>query len=623
MILLAVLHLAATALLLAGTTATHAAALATGSRHRPSSSSIFAPSSFAAGQYQQQHVLTLPSTRANHIHVPFVPNAARLVHDHVFGTQKPSFSTKQQTPPPPIYPSRHNYKVDSLPGIRLDDSQYTLYAGHLRVDNLNSTQFFMYYELANKTKDVLVWLNGGPGSSSLFGHFVENGPILVNFTSGALIHNPHGWHAAGANVLFLENPAGVGFSHVDSDATVVKTNDDVGQQFTRFATEFQQVFGSHLHWWISGESFAGMYIPYMAKHVLAHNAQHPHALVRLQGVAIGNGAYNSPWSEPVNWVDFLDAEGLMLNPAGRARLVDARNKCFDALTKRDPHVPQSAFPSCQWISDTLFNQTQFLALTNNTHCLPSTFDIRVTKCNAGDPTDTPAQFATEYLSQRRVALALHAVAANAPARNWTSFNPAVYANLNENADQPSADLLPGLIRNGVRVLLYNGDKDFICNYVGTENMLEKYLEWEGQVGFGRGVEWQTLEGGFGVYKKARGLAYVRALVMVLSPSTIARAYAGLSACALWNTLILSAFQDVGEWRMVYYWAHIAGKVVFAGLAGFLVKYRVQEFVVSGEYGDLVSTVLEAAMAVGYLVLEATTSEWSQGADIKKQLGIRS
>jgi serine carboxypeptidase-like clade 1 len=63
-------------------------------------------------------------------------------------------------------------------------------------------------------KPTVLWLNGGPGSSSILGFLEENGPLLVNRTGG-LMENPWAWTSE-ANMIALESPAGVGYSYCEA-----------------------------------------------------------------------------------------------------------------------------------------------------------------------------------------------------------------------------------------------------------------------------------------------------------------------------------------------------------------------------------------------------------------------
>ncbi|KAI9223445.1 Alpha/Beta hydrolase protein [Blastocladiella britannica] len=499
---------------------------------------------FGLPHHQQQHILS-SSGVTTHKHqlsgprrsdrpvvVPFVPNAAEILAQFRAGAPM----TKATTGMPPIYNDRELYRVQSLPGIDLLNDEYATYAGNLIVDDKNSTQFFVYFERRGEatTDDLVVWFNGGPGGSSLFGLFVENGPLVFDTASNSLVHNPYGWHKAG-NALFVENPAGVGFSTFTDPANVVKTNKDVGEQFWQFAQQFTRIFeGPHrstarltkpvaFRWWITGESFAGMYIPYMARAVLDHNRQlqKTESRLDLRGVAIGNGAFESPYSEPASWVDYLVTEGIARDQDRIRELQLFRDACITERFDSDRYE-RGDLPGCQAIEARLFNQSYFLALSEGKHCLPTNFDVRVTECGAADPTDAAAGMVATFLNSPRAAAALHATPADGPPRPWNFFSAPVYDALNGNGDAPSADLLPGLVKEKVRVLLYVGDRDFICPYPGTERMLDEYLAWGwGRFGhvrrgfgdqtwreFGTGID---KTGPFGLTKSARGLTYMRVL----------------------------------------------------------------------------------------------------------------
>lgn len=63
---------------------------------------------------------------------------------------------------------------------------------------------------------MLLWLQGGPGGSSLFGLFVEQGPLQVNADLSVALRN-HTWNEEFA-VLYIDNPVGTGYSFTDNDA---------------------------------------------------------------------------------------------------------------------------------------------------------------------------------------------------------------------------------------------------------------------------------------------------------------------------------------------------------------------------------------------------------------------
>lgn len=147
----------------------------------------------------------------------------------------------------------------------------------------------MYFSsLSNSSSDPLVlWLNGGPGCSSLFGAFAEIGPFLTprNYSLGDRLNpNQHAWNQK-ANLLFFESPAGVGFSTDKKDAyTDVLTAGDNLQAIVDFINnKAPELRGRPL--FIAGESYAGKYIPDLAALILSDGR------LNLRGILVGNGVF--------------------------------------------------------------------------------------------------------------------------------------------------------------------------------------------------------------------------------------------------------------------------------------------------------------------------------------------
>jgi len=81
----------------------------------------------------------------------------------------------------------------------------------------------MLYSQSNPSNDpVVLWLNGGPGCSSLIGMVTEHGPFLFKAGTTEMYLNPYSWNKR-ANIIYLEAPAGVGFSYASN--AYMSTND--------------------------------------------------------------------------------------------------------------------------------------------------------------------------------------------------------------------------------------------------------------------------------------------------------------------------------------------------------------------------------------------------------------
>ncbi|CAD7959503.1 unnamed protein product [Amoebophrya sp. A120] len=125
---------------------------------------------------------------------------------------------------------------------------------------------------------VVLWLNGGPGSSSLIGFLEENGPLLLN-KDGKLAKNPYSW-TKHAHVLALEQPVGVGFSYCEVQKAKNQSCHNSDKQCATashaalvdfFKNKFPALAGNDFY--ITGESYAGVYIPTLAKAILDGNAK--------------------------------------------------------------------------------------------------------------------------------------------------------------------------------------------------------------------------------------------------------------------------------------------------------------------------------------------------------------
>ncbi|KAN0088900.1 Alpha/Beta hydrolase fold [Tylopilus felleus] len=190
--------------------------------------------------------------------------------------------------------------TESLPNVTWPLSRN--WAGNIPVQRAgypNNTLFFWAFEslngsfTADSNEPWAIWLNGGPGGSSLFGLLFEassdflyvNGPIRI-LGNYSVVENPYAWTNV-ADHVWLDQPVGTGFSTVDADG-LVADEDQLADDFMGFLDNFVKVFPNLATrpLYLAGESYAGMYIPYIAK---AH-FQMENSPVNLARIAIGNGA---------------------------------------------------------------------------------------------------------------------------------------------------------------------------------------------------------------------------------------------------------------------------------------------------------------------------------------------
>jgi len=163
-------------------------------------------------------------------------------------------------------------KMTSLP-VPLTKTNETMplkddmYSGYLNISMTKSLHYvFVGSRSENAATDpVVVWFNGGPGCSSLLGLLQEHGPYVIEDNTTALIANPYPWNLE-ANMLYLESPAGVGFSVNTNDSATIFS--DMSQSIDAFAAlevwyaGYPEFMSNEL--FVSGESYAGLYVPYLS-----------------------------------------------------------------------------------------------------------------------------------------------------------------------------------------------------------------------------------------------------------------------------------------------------------------------------------------------------------------------
>ncbi|EJF59037.1 alpha/beta-hydrolase [Dichomitus squalens LYAD-421 SS1] len=175
------------------------------------------------------------------------------------------------------------------------------FAGNIpvnRPDHPNNTLFFWAFEHENgsltagadERTDVPwgIWLNGGPGSSSLLGQAYENGPIHLT-PEGLPIENAFSWDKL-SDYIWIDQPVGVGWSTTDSEG-YVHDEDEMGRDFMGFLENLVKVFPSLAQrpLYLTGESYAGTYIPYIMKTYFG--LENPP--VNIVKFAIGDGTVGS------------------------------------------------------------------------------------------------------------------------------------------------------------------------------------------------------------------------------------------------------------------------------------------------------------------------------------------
>lgn len=332
---------------------------------------------------------------------------------------------------------------------------------------------------------------------------MEVGPFRLK-NENTLIANNGSWHEF-ANVLFIDQPVGTGYSYVASDS-YVHDLEQATEQFLTFLHSFFQIFPHYLtdDLYISGESYAGQYIPYFADAILnREDTQH----WNLRGILIGNG-WIAPKSQYLSYLPFAQSVGLVKHNS-LEKLQRKHNQCAAAINAQ-PEQDSINIQTCEDLANEIVVESKPDANT----CF-NYYDVRLTdrwpSCGMSWPPDL--KYLNPYLRNADVVKAFNLD--SEMKQGWRECDGNVGQGLNHQKSRASVELLPGIL-DRIPILLFSGDQDFICNHLGTEDMIHN-MYWQNATGFedpshpGSWIPRQSwiFEGDHvGYYQEARNLTYV-------------------------------------------------------------------------------------------------------------------
>ena len=204
---------------------------------------------------------------------------------------------------------------------QMPDLSFGLYSGYVAIPNTKKKLHYMAaLSQGNPLTDpIVIWFNGGPGCSSMLGFSQENGPYVNEDGTPGFIKNDYAWNLE-ANMMYLENPAGVGYS-VCGDPEECKFDDknsadDNLQAVLALLAEFKEIQNNDLY--LAGESYAGIYIPQLATRIDAYNTLHKDDKdtykPSLKGFAVGNGVTDWKYDATTAFIEQAYWYGIVDDP---------------------------------------------------------------------------------------------------------------------------------------------------------------------------------------------------------------------------------------------------------------------------------------------------------------------
>ncbi|RWR76410.1 serine carboxypeptidase-like protein 33 [Cinnamomum micranthum f. kanehirae] len=403
-------------------------------------------------------------------------------------------------------------RVFNLPGQPSEPS-VSHFSGYITVhQDHGRALFYWFFEAQTQPskKPLLLWLNGGPGCSSIgYGAAVELGPFKIKTNGTGLEFNKYAWNTE-ANLLFLESPIGVGFSYTNTSSDLSKLDDvfvadDAYNFLVNWLKRFPQ-YQAH-DFYIAGESYAGHYVPQLAELVYDRNKDlENNPYINLKGFIVGN-----PETD-----DFYDTKGLAeyawshavvsdqvyerINRVCNFKVSNWTRECVEAMNVvyqqyREIDIYNIYAPKC------IIDRASSLTLSRISNSIPEVDKNgfgRMRIFGGYDPCFST--YAEDYFNRIDVQTSIHASTAGKAKGNWRVCNDSMLGTYNFTV----FSVLPiysKLVKAGLKIWVYSGDADGRVPVIGSRYCMEalglplksQWHSWyhKNQVG-GRFVEYEGL-----------------------------------------------------------------------------------------------------------------------------------
>ncbi|KEQ17663.1 hypothetical protein GZ78_08170 [Endozoicomonas numazuensis] len=348
-------------------------------------------------------------------------------------------------------------------------------SGHLKVNTAtDGGEAYLFYwfaeaESGDTTSPIVIWLNGGPGSSSLDGFFMENGPFYIDplaMEKGKDYIKPrqYSWHKFAA-YMAIDQPAGTGLSFSTSNAAAAQNEDQATEQLYRgiqlFLDNHKEKNYRARPLIIAGESFGGHYVPSIATKILEMNKDASNSNINLIKISLGN-----PWVDPAIQNPLMPVFAAEHSTLTHKQFNETRTLSLNCTTQilkfKDKTVPK-------WVNDYCMNAVNIVVKDAQRNL----YDFR----RRGP--DYAFKALGQYMNRDDVRTAINAV--SVATKKWDDTNSWVADQFAAGEQNSKSKLFPPLFES-MPVLIYSGDQDMCCNYFATVSWLQN-IDWSGKEAF--------------------------------------------------------------------------------------------------------------------------------------------
>ena len=319
------------------------------------------------------------------------------------------------------------------------------------------------------------------GCSGIFALTTEHGPFQFNADGTALVENPYSWNQQ-ANIIYLEQPYGVGFSTATpvNSTTYPSGDKESAQDNLRFVVSFlYDLFPEFAKndFFVSGESFGGNYVPLLVREIQRYNSEQSQRKIQLKGLSVGNPTMDGTLDANA-YFPFMYHHALIGSEDFAQYQVDCPDfsnpsqKCQDTVNRIrnviGPINPYNIYAKC--IGKPSVGGACF------------TYDLNLLSASKrprrvmDSQTYIPCINTTSsvaYFNRRDVQLALHAITNNEPTKDWEVCSTVLQYNDITNSMIPVyREIFQA--NSTLRTLIYSGDVDSCCVWTSTEKVVSLF-----------------------------------------------------------------------------------------------------------------------------------------------------
>ena len=373
-------------------------------------------------------------------------------------------------------------QVVEMPGL-LWKPTFNQFSGYL---NLQGTQKFIHYwlveaEASPETAPLVFWTNGGPGCSGLIGFMTEQGPFRPD-ANGNIQPNPYAWNKI-ANMVFLEQPVGVGFSYSNNNNDYKIGDEQAAADNLATIIAF---FNKYPHFnqtslFITSESYGGHYMPTWADAIMKYNdaQQYSQNKINFKGFAVGN-PYTDYYSGVGAQMETYWGKQLLPKPLWDNYI---NNGCTDPIQQLNNSI-------CTFLlldfNKKIGNLNPYaldypVCLTSQQRRIQQFLFDYENDYTEYEPCED--NYASNYLNKIDVKKSIHV-------KNdvqWEECSRTTKYNLADKMlpmEHYYKTILNSITHPDLRILVYSGDDDGVCGTIGTQR-------WIYNLGFSVSSLWDT------------------------------------------------------------------------------------------------------------------------------------